>query len=148
MYSWKNKINPCKIISLTFGDHARDNSIHCWKNWRVQEVISSNSCRYFYITINLLEIEEGKVEIDEIDLGFCFIHVLYRVLSYGYTNLMGDYRIGRKHSRVNKMTILRVKQVLVFSNLFTYYEQDMAKSMIFLDYYNIMYEGHYENGRV
>jgi hypothetical protein len=24
----------------------------------------------------------------------------------------------------------------------------MAKSMIFLDYYNIMYEGHYENGRV
>jgi len=60
------------------------------------------------------------VEIDEIDLGFCFIHVLYRVLSYGYTHLMGAYRIGRKHSRVNKMTILRVKQVLIFPNLFTY----------------------------
>jgi hypothetical protein len=29
-----------------------------------------------------MEIEEGKVEIDEIDLGFCLIHVLYRVLPY------------------------------------------------------------------
>jgi hypothetical protein len=41
------------------------------------------------------------VEIDEIDLGFCFIHVLYRVLSYGYTNLMGVYRIGKKIIRMN-----------------------------------------------
>jgi hypothetical protein len=35
---------------------------------------------------------------------------------------------------MNKMTILGAKQVLVFPNLFTYYEQDMAKSMILLDY--------------
>jgi hypothetical protein len=46
------------------------------------------------------------------------------------------------------MTILGVKQVLVFVNLFTYYEQDMAKSMIFLDYYNIMYEGHCEKWQI
>jgi hypothetical protein len=91
-----------------------------------------------------MEIEKGKVEIDEIDLGFCFIHVLYRLLSCGHTNLMGAYRIGRKHSRVNKMTILGAKQVLVFANLITYYEQNMEKSVIFIDYYNIMYEGHYE----
>jgi hypothetical protein len=57
---------------------------------------------------------------------------------------MGAYRIERKHSRVNKMTILRVKQVLFFPKLFTYYEQNMAKSMILLDYYNIVYEIHYE----
>jgi hypothetical protein len=31
-----------------------------------------------------------------------------------------------------------------FPNLFTYYEQDMAKSMLLLDYYNNVYEGHFE----
>ncbi len=61
--------------------------------------------RSFHITIKLMEIEEGKMEIDEIDLGFCLIHVRYKVLPCGYTNLMGAYRIERKHSRVNKMTI-------------------------------------------
>jgi hypothetical protein len=91
-----------------------------------------------------MEIEKGKVEIDEIDFGFCLIHVFYRVLPCGYTNLIGAYIIERKHNRVNKMTILGVKQVLVFPNLFTYYEQNMAKSMIFLDYYNNFYEGHHE----
>jgi hypothetical protein len=40
-----------------------------------------------------MEIEEGKVEIEEINLGFCLIHVLYMVLPYGYTNLMGAYRM-------------------------------------------------------
>jgi hypothetical protein len=42
------------------------------------------------------------------------------------------------------MTVLGVKQLLIFPNLFTYYEQDMAKSVILVDYYNIVYEGHYE----
>jgi hypothetical protein len=57
---------------------------------------------------------------------------------------MGAYRIERKHSRMNKMIILGAKQVLVFPILFTYYEQDMGISMIFLDYYNIVHERHYE----
>jgi hypothetical protein len=91
-----------------------------------------------------MEIEKGKVGIDEIDLGFCLIHVLYKVLPCGYTYLMGVHRIERKHSRMNKMIVLGVKKVLVFPNLFTYYEQNMEKSMILLDYYNNVYEGHYE----
>jgi hypothetical protein len=91
-----------------------------------------------------MEIEEGKVEMDEIDLGFFLIHVFYRVLPCGYIDLMGAYRIGRKHSRVNKMIVLGAKQVLVFPSIFTYYEQDMAKSMILLDYYNNVYEGYCE----
>jgi hypothetical protein len=91
-----------------------------------------------------MEIEERKVEIYEIDLRFCLIHIFYKVLPCGYTNLMGVYRIERKHSKMNKMTILRAKQVLVFPNLFIYYEQDMAKSVILLDYYKNVYEGHYE----
>ncbi len=84
----------------------------------------------------------------EIDLVFCLIHVLYRVLPCGYTNLMGAYRIERKHNRVNKMTILGVEQVLIFPNLFTYYEQDMEKFVMFLDYYNNVYEGHYEKWQI
>ncbi len=46
------------------------------------------------------------MEIDEIDLGFCLIHVLYRVLTCGYIDLKGVYRIEKKHSRVNKMIVL------------------------------------------
>jgi hypothetical protein len=46
------------------------------------------------------------VEIDEIDLEFCLIYVLYMVLSCGYTNSIGAYRIERKHNGMNKMTIL------------------------------------------
>jgi hypothetical protein len=90
-----------------------------------------------------MKIEEGKVEMDDIDLRFCLIHVLYRVLPCGYIDLMGAYRIGRKHSKVNKIIVLGAKQVLNFPNLFTYYEQDMAKSMILLDYNNAS-EGYYE----
>jgi hypothetical protein len=91
-----------------------------------------------------MEIEERKVEIDEIDLGYCLIHVLYMVLLCGYTDLMGVYRIEGKHSGMNKMTFLGAKQVLVFPNLFTYYEQDMTEPVLLLDYYNNVYEGHYE----
>ncbi len=46
------------------------------------------------------------------------------------------------------MIVLGVKQILVFPNLFTYYEQDMAKSVILLDYYNNVYEGHYEKWQI
>jgi hypothetical protein len=68
----------------------------------------------------------------------------YKVLPCGYTNLMGAYRIEKKIVEWIRWTILGVKQVLVFPNLFTYYEQDMEKSVILLDYYNNVYERHYE----
>jgi hypothetical protein len=100
--------------------------------------------RSIHIKLNLLGTKEGKVEIDEIDLGFCLIDVFYMVLPYGYIDLMGAYKIERKHNGMNKMIVLGAKQVLVFKNLFTYYEQDMAKSVLLLNYYNNVYEGHYE----
>jgi hypothetical protein len=61
-----------------------------------------------------MEIKERKMQIDEIDLGFCLIHVIYMVLPYGYIDLMGVYRIERKHSGMNKMIVLGAKQVLKF----------------------------------
>jgi hypothetical protein len=42
-----------------------------------------------------MEIEERNVEIDEIDLGFCLMHVFYVTLPCGYKNLIGVYRIER-----------------------------------------------------
>ncbi len=51
---------------------------------------------FFRITFKLMEIEEGKVEIEKIDLRFCLIHVFYMVLFCGYIDLMGAYRIKRK----------------------------------------------------
>jgi hypothetical protein len=43
------------------------------------------------------------------------------------------------------MTILGAELVITYSNLFTYYEQDMAKFVIFFDYHNNVYERWYEN---
>jgi hypothetical protein len=36
------------------------------------------------------------------------------------------------------------EHVIVFLNLFTYYEQDMAKSIIFFNYSNNVYQGWHE----
>ncbi len=49
---------------------------------------------------------------------------------------MGVYKVGKEKIRSNKMIIMGVEHVIAFLNLFTYYEQDMAKSTIFFDYYN------------
>jgi hypothetical protein len=73
--------------------------------------------------------------------------MFFIVLPCGYTNLMGACKIERKHNKVNKIIILGAKQMLFFPNLFTYYEHDMAKLVILLDYYNNVY-GHYEKGRL
>ncbi len=39
------------------------------------------------------------------------------------------------------MIVMGVEHVITFLNLFTYYEQDMAKSIILFDYYNNEYQG-------
>jgi hypothetical protein len=87
--------------------------------------------------IKLMENEEGKVEVDKLDLGFCVIHVLYIILPCGFTKLLKVYKVNKEKNRANKMIVMGVKHVIVFPNLFIYYEQDMAKSIIFFDYYNI-----------
>ncbi len=86
--------------------------------------------------IKLIEDEKGKVEVDELDLGLCLIHVLYIILPYGFIELLGVYKVGQEENRSNKMTIMGVEHVNVFLNLFTYYKRDMAESIIFFDYYN------------
>ncbi len=91
--------------------------------------------------IKLMENEEGKVEVDELDLRFCLIHVLYIILPYGFIKLLRVYRVSKEKNRTNKMIVMGVEHVIAFLNLFTYYEQDMGKYIIFFDYYNNVYQG-------
>ncbi len=51
----------------------------------------------------------------------------------------------KRNEKIQKMTILGAELVVTYSNLFTYYEQEMAKSVIFFNYYNNFYQGWYEN---
>jgi len=55
-----------------------------------------------------MEDEEGKVEVDKLDLGFYLIHVLYIILPCGFIELLGVYRVGKEENRANKMTIVGV----------------------------------------
>jgi len=82
--------------------------------------------------------------VDELYLGFCLIHVFYKILPCGFKKLLGVYKVGKLKNKTNKMTIMDVEHVIAFSNLFTYYEQDTTKSIIFFDYYNNVYQRWHE----
>jgi hypothetical protein len=88
-----------------------------------------------------MEDEKWEVEVNELDLGFCLIHVLYIILPCGFTELLGVYKVEQEENKSNKMTIMGAKHVIAFLKIFTYYEQDMVKSIIFLYYYNNVYKG-------
>jgi hypothetical protein len=78
---------------LTFGDHARDTI-----QFVVGEIEEEGYVIFPY-AIKLMEDEEGKVEVDELDLGFYLIHVLYIILPCGFTKLLGVYKVGKKENR-------------------------------------------------
>jgi hypothetical protein len=40
--------------------------------------------------------EKEKIEVKELDLGFCLIHVLYIILPCGFTKSLGGHRVGEK----------------------------------------------------
>jgi hypothetical protein len=104
-----------KNVLLTFGDHARDSiQICCWKNWKRK---LCNPC-----VIKLMEDEKGKVEVDELDLGLCLIHVLFIILPCGFIELLETYKVGQEENKSNKITIMGAKHVNVFLHLFTCYE--------------------------
>jgi hypothetical protein len=92
-----------------------------------------------------MEREEERVELDEINLGFCLLHILFKVSPCGYIELMGAYKVEKRNEKIQKMIILRVELVVTYSNLFIYYEQNMEKFVIFFNYYNNVYQRWYEN---
>jgi hypothetical protein len=93
-----------------------------------------------FYEIKLMENEEGKVEVDKLDLGVCLIHVLYIILPCGFTKLLGVYKVDKEKNRINKLIVMNFEHAITFPIFFIYYEQDMAKSIVFFDYYNI-YQG-------
>jgi hypothetical protein len=79
-----------KNVLLTFGNHAGDS---------IQIVVGETKEEGYVIltcAIKLMEDEKGKVEINELDLGFCLIHVLYIILPCGFTKLLGVYKVGQE----------------------------------------------------
>jgi hypothetical protein len=91
-----------------------------------------------------MENKKGKVEVNKLDLRLHLIHVLYIILPCGFIELLGVCRVGKEENRTNKMTVMGAEHVITFFKFSINYEQDMAKSIIFFDYYNILYQGWYE----
>jgi hypothetical protein len=84
---------------LTFGNHDGES---------IQFVVGKTEEEGYVIlpyVIKLMEDEEGKVEVDELDLGSCLIHVFYIILPCGFTKLLGVYKMGKKENRSNKMLL-------------------------------------------
>ncbi len=75
---------------LTFGNHVRE---------LIQFVVGKIEEECYVIlpcAIKLMEDGKGKVEVDELDLGFCLIHILYIILPCGFTELLGIIKVGKK----------------------------------------------------
>jgi hypothetical protein len=48
-----------------------------------------------------MENEEGKDEVDELDLWFCLIHVFYIILPCVFTKLLVVYKVSKEKNRTN-----------------------------------------------
>ncbi len=65
-----------------------------------------------------MENEEGKVEVDKLDLGVCLIHVLYIILPCGFTKLLGVYKVDKEKNRTNKLIVMNFEHAINFSYFF------------------------------
>jgi hypothetical protein len=79
-----------------------------------------------------MEREEERVIVDEIDLGFCLLHMLFKVSPRGYVEVMGTYKVEKRNEKIQKMTILGAELFITYSILFINHEQDMANFVISL----------------
>jgi hypothetical protein len=72
-------------------------------------------------------IEEKIVEVYEVDLEFCYLHILIVVFPCGFKKIYGIYKLRKEGVTHFKMIIEKEKYIIMCSNFFTYYEQDMEK---------------------
>jgi hypothetical protein len=68
------------------------------------------------------------VEIDEIDLRFCLLHVFIIILPCGFSYVLKVYILEKKGDQVTKMIGLSVEYIVPQPKN---YEQDVAKFVIF-----------------
>jgi len=68
--------------------------------------------------------KEARVEIDEIDVRFFFLHVsiIYVICVCGSIDWLGMYKLKKSSGKTNKMSMLGSKHVTIHSNLFAHYE--------------------------
>jgi hypothetical protein len=71
--------------------------------------------------------------------------VLYIIMRCGFIDLLIVYKIEKNKSRINKMIVMGIEQVITYPNLFTHYEQYMVKSIVLFYYYNNVYQIWYEH---
>jgi hypothetical protein len=68
-----------------------------------------------WISDKLLKREEERVEVDEIDLIFCLLHILFKVSPCGYAKIMGAYRVKNKDEKIQKMIVLGAELIITYS---------------------------------
>ncbi len=66
---------------------------------------------------------------DEIDLSFSYLHVLVGINTCGFTQQLGEYRVNKSKTKLDNINLLKAKYVGVYPNLFTFFEQEIAKDL-------------------
>jgi hypothetical protein len=70
---------------------------------------------------------ETFVEVYEINLEFCYLHILIVVFPCGFKDFYGIYRLRKGGVTCFKMIIKKVEYLIMYFNFFNYYEQGMEK---------------------
>jgi hypothetical protein len=73
-----------------------------------------------------------------------FAHFDFFFFPCGFKDFYGIYKFRKEGVSRLKMTIEKTRYILMYSIFFTYYEQDMAKSKLEVNYYNNVYQGWHE----
>jgi hypothetical protein len=74
-------------------------------------------------------------------LGFVLLNILIKKLLCGFKDFYGVNNFLKRSVNHLKLTIDGAKYVIMYSNFFTYYAQDMAKSKSVVNYYGNVYQG-------
>jgi hypothetical protein len=53
-------------------------------------------------------VEETRVEVNEVDLGFCLFHVFYIIYPCGFNDQLRVYILDKKSGKINKMFMLKI----------------------------------------
>jgi hypothetical protein len=88
--------------------------------------------------------KETFVEVYEVDLEVCYLHILIVVFPCGFIDFYGIYRLRKEGVNHFKMIIEKAEYIIMYFNFFTYYEQAMEKSKLVVNYYNNVHRGWHE----
>jgi hypothetical protein len=81
------------------------------------------------------------VGVYEVDLKFCYLHILIVIFPCGFKDFYGIYWLRKEEVTRLKMIVKITKFIIMYFNFFNYYEQGMARSKLVVNYYNNFYQG-------